>query len=63
MAKVTYNHAFTIAFEVSGPTDSDGEDVTAPQLRAAILNRIGSVPDEELIEACGTPYDTMEEGR
>lgn len=57
----TYNHAFTIAFEVSGSTDRAGEDVIASQLRTAILKRIYSVHDEELIEACGAPYDTFEE--
>ncbi len=61
MPKPTYNHAFTIAFEVPGSTREDGEDVTAQQLRAAIMRRIASIPDAEMLEACGAPYDTMEE--
>lgn len=63
MPRPLYNHAYTIAFEVSGSTDRDGEDVTGEQLRKALLRRIAMIPDSELIEACGAPYDTMEEGK
>ena len=59
---MTFNHAYDFAFEVGGSTDQDGFDVTAQQLRAAILSRLGDMSDDELVEACGSPFDTMKEG-
>lgn len=52
-----FNHAFDFAFEVK--TDKPADDVTAAELRAALLKRANSLTDEELIEACGC-FDTME---
>ena len=57
----TYNHAYTIAVEISGSASEDAEDVTGAQLRAALLTRINSLSDDELLEACEAPYDTFEE--
>ena len=58
----TYNHAYTIAFEVSGSTSEDGEDVTDGRLVEALLARIESVKrDGEVEAATGCPYDTYEE--
>jgi len=58
---ITYNHAFSFAVEVFGSTDSHAEDVTGAQLRAALLERINKLTDEEIVDACDAPYDTMEE--
>jgi hypothetical protein len=59
--ETTYNHAYTLAFEVAGSKDESGEDVTGAQLRAALLERLSRLSDEELVEACEAPYDTFEE--
>ena len=61
MGQTTYNHAYTFGFEVPGSTDASGDDVSPEQLRIAIMRRIASIPDAEMLEACGAPYDTMEE--
>lgn len=57
----TYNHAYTFAFEVGGSKDESGEDVTGPKLRKAIIERAKRLSDEELVEACEAPFDSMEE--
>jgi hypothetical protein len=54
-----YNHAFDIAFEVK--TNNDGEHVTADELRNGLNNRLNNLSDDELIEACGLPFDTFTE--
>lgn len=36
----TYNHAYTIAFSVSGSRCEDGEDVTAQQMADALKLRV-----------------------
>lgn len=64
MSFPTYNHAFTIAFELSGSTDPDGDDVTAEDLRSALLKRIedlDSAGDFDWLEAAGAPYDSYKE--
>lgn len=55
-----YNHAYTIAFSVVDE-DPTGENVTAQSLRKALLARVASLSDDELIEAAGLPFDTYEE--
>jgi len=63
-AAKTYNHAYTIAFELSGSTDPDGDDVTAEQLREALIRRIeklDSTGDLEWLEAAGAPWGSYEE--
>lgn len=58
----SFNHAFTVAFEVSGSKCPEGEDVTADQLEAALTRRIKSLMDSgEMLEAVGAPFDTHEE--
>ncbi len=58
----TYNHAFTIAFEVPGSTTTDGEDVTPEQMVAALLKRIADLmANGEMLEAVGAPFDTHKE--
>jgi hypothetical protein len=54
-----FNHAYDFAFEVI--SDRDGaEDVTAPMLRAALLERVNRLTDEELLEAASW-FDSYEE--
>ena len=57
--KGKFNHAFTIAFEVI--TDHEGEDVTGDELFTGLLRRIANLREnpDEIIEACGLPYDTF----
>lgn len=58
----TYNHAFSLAFEIGGSTDPDGGDITAEMIRKAITRRITEISDDELVlEAVGCPWDTHEE--
>ena len=56
----TYNHAYDIGFSVSGSVCADGKDVTAPQIRAAIVARLDNLSDDELLEAVGL-FDTYSE--
>ena len=55
-----YNHAFDIGFEVE--SDNDGESVTATELIAALKRRVNDLEKngEEIVEACGLPFDTYE---
>lgn len=55
-----YNHAFDIAFEVK--SDNEGEDVTREELFEGLLKRLASLMknDDEILEACGLPFDTYE---
>ena len=57
----TYDNAFTIAFSIKGCRDSEGETVTPQEFREAILYRLASIDDQELIEAIGGAFDSMEE--
>lgn len=54
-----FNHAYDLAFEVISDRD-DAEDVTAPMLRAALLERVNRLTDEELLEAASW-FDSYEE--
>jgi hypothetical protein len=59
----TFNHMFTIAFEVSGSTTENGTDVTPALLRTALQKRIADLDrNGEWNEAVGSPDDTYEEG-
>lgn len=53
----TYDHAFTIAFSIKS-NHPDGDDITPQHYRHAILARLSSLVDDELLEAVGGPYDT-----
>lgn len=57
----TYNHAFEIAFTVAGSTTPDGAELTPNDIRIAILTRLASVDDSELMESVGTPFNPYEE--
>ena len=54
-----YNHAFDIAFEVTSNKE-DGSDVTADMMVDALAKRLNELKGEEIIEACGCPFDTYE---
>ena len=53
-----WNHAYDFAFEVVSQKE-DGEDVTAAMLRQACVERIKSISDREILEACGL-FDSFE---
>lgn len=58
----TYNHAFTVAFQVAGSLDKGGDDVTAEQMRDALRNRVNALMAAgEMLEAVGAPFDTFQE--
>jgi hypothetical protein len=62
MSQKTFNHAFSVAFEVPHSTSKDGADVTAQQMYDAILKRAKNLMDnDEMLEAVGLPDDTYEE--
>ena len=54
-----FNHAYDFAFEVISDRD-DAEDVTAPMLRAALLERVNRLTDEEMLAAASW-FDSYEE--
>ena len=55
-----FNHACTIAFTILSE-HPEGEDFPPAMIRAAIQRRMDMIPDDELIEAVGAPFDTYEE--
>lgn len=57
----TYDNAFSISFTIQGCRDPEGETVTPQEFREAILLRLASIDDQELIEAIGVSYDSVEE--
>lgn len=57
--KPTHSHAFDIAFELETSCEN-GESATAQQLREALIKRLNSLGDDELLEAVGAPFDTHE---
>jgi hypothetical protein len=52
-----YRHAYSINFELKS-FDHTGEHPSPTQLRAAILQRLASLTDTELIDAVGPPHDS-----
>lgn len=57
-----YNHAFDVAFDVhSDHSGSEDDEVPASELRKALQRRLDSMSDCEIVEACGTPFDTVDE--
>jgi hypothetical protein len=58
----TYNHAYTLAFEVKGSVDPQGDDVTWAMLRQAVLHKIAELDaGNTWIATLGIPFDTVEE--
>ena len=55
-----FNHAFTIAFAIE--SDNDGENITAVELLEGLEQRVRYLRrnPEEILEACGLPFDTYE---
>jgi hypothetical protein len=63
-SETTYNHAFALAFSVSGSTHPAGEDLTDEMLYEALITRARALLQEnEIAEAVGCPIDTYEEDR
>ena len=54
-----FNHAFDIAFSLVS-SDPKAADVTPQMLRAALIARLQSLPDDQLLEAVGAPFDTYQ---
>jgi hypothetical protein len=62
MTKPTYNHAFTLAFSVTGSAHPEGDDVTPAQYQSALEQRMRDLTKAgEWEEAIGLPFDTYEE--
>lgn len=57
----TYNHAYDIAFSISGSKCKDGTDVTGAQLRKALLKKLAGLTDDGLMCTVCYPYDTYVE--
>ncbi len=53
-----FNHAFSFSFSLEN--DSPEGEVTAQELRHAILCRLHDLTDSEILENCGSPWDTYE---
>lgn len=53
-----YNHAYDFAFEVVA-NDPEAEDVTPEMIRAALLERVNRLSDDDLMHACNC-FDTYE---
>ena len=60
--KTAYSHMYDIAFQVIS-YDEQGRDITAAQLRLAIVERLATLSDDEIFEAVGwndtQPFLTM----
>lgn len=55
----SYNHAYTFGFSLING-DAEGY-ATAQELRSAILRALSRITDDELVENCGAPFDTIKE--
>jgi hypothetical protein len=56
---IKYNHAYTLGFSLESNHET-GDDVTAAQVRAAIIKSLCNLSDNELLENLGYPFDTYE---
>ena len=56
--KARFNHAFSFGFSLEN--NSPEGEVTAQELRHAILCRLDYLTDSEILENCGSPWDTYE---
>ncbi len=60
--KPTYIHGFKLSFAVTGSSCPKGSDVTAEQISEALLKRIYHLlAHNEILEAVGTPFDSIKE--
>lgn len=53
-----YSHDYDIVFCVDSD-DDEGLDLTGKEIRDAILKRLGGLGDDELLEAVGSPCNTI----
>ena len=56
-----FNHAYDLGFEIISE-EEQATDVTGAMLRSSLLTRIGSMNDNELLQACNC-FDTHKEGK
>lgn len=56
-----YNCAFTFAFEIANCLDPKVHDPNPKIIRQAIIKKINTISDEELIENIGAPFDSFVE--
>lgn len=54
------NYAYTFGFALLS-IDPTGANVTASELRTAILAHLARLTDVELVENCGMPFDSFED--
>lgn len=54
-----YNHAYDFAFSIE-TSDASGGMVNGRHFREAIERRLAALSDDELIEAVGLPFDSIE---
>lgn len=60
-APARFEHVFEFAFSAVTKRE-DGQDVTAQQVRAALLNAARNMSDDELLENVGLPAETYRTG-
>lgn len=53
----SFTHMFDFTFEVANQPE-DGEKITGSDIREALLKRVNSLSDEELVSTLGGPRDT-----
>ena len=53
-----FNHAFSFGFSLEN--DSPEGEVTAQELRHAIVCRLQELTDSEILDNCGSPWHTYE---
>lgn len=60
---MSYNHAFTLAFEVKGSIDASGNDVTPQMYLAALKERVARLEADptEIPHVMDAPFDSMKE--
>lgn len=55
-----YNHMYSFTFSLVN-NSPDGETTTPKEVREAIIKRLSTIDDDELMECMGYPEDTYEE--
>ena len=55
-----YNHAYSFGFSLI--SESETGEVSAQELRDAIEKALARCNDIDIVENCGAPYDSYEEG-
>lgn len=57
MARKRYSHVYSLTFELTSYNQT-AADVTAANIRASIAYRLAFLPDDELLEAIGSPEES-----